>query len=328
MKKCIFIFFLIIALANYSCRQQKEQAINDKGSNIQLQAPDFNVDSAFYFVKLQTDFGPRVPNSLAHQECLQQLFSLLQTYCDTVYLQNFEAFAYDKSVLKSTNLIGVFNFTAKRRILLGAHWDSRPFADYDPDPKMRDKPIDGANDGASGVGVLLEIARQLKIKNPLIGVDIIFFDSEDYGTPASENLEGDWWGLGAQYWAKSAFKQNYHADFGILLDMVGGRDATFYHEGFSSFYAPEVISKVWSKAYQLGHGSYFINEGANPIIDDHYYVNKFAHIKMINIIHQDKKSSTGFTSTWHTQADNISNIDKQTLKVVGETVLAVIYDEK
>jgi hypothetical protein len=327
MKKNLFILFSIIIIVSCSCCQQKEKKSDDGAVSVGLQAPDFNADSAFYFVKLQTDFGPRVPNSVAHQKCLKQLFTLLQIYCDTAYLQNFDAVAYDKSVLKSTNIIGSFNPTASRRILLGAHWDSRPFADYDPDPKVRDKAIDGANDGASGVGVLLEVARQLRIKNPSIGVDIIFFDSEDYGTPASENLEGDWWGLGSQYWAKNAFKENYQADYGILLDMVGGSNATFYHEGFSSFYAPEIVSKVWSKAYQLGYGNYFINEAANPITDDHYYVNKLAHIKMINIIHQDKKSSTGFTSTWHTHADNISNIDKQTLKAVGETVLSVIYAE-
>lgn len=332
MKQCNFSYLLIIflSLLTGACKEGKEKQSMGEGDNgnIQIEVPSFNSDSAFQFVKVQTDFGPRVPNTEAHEQCAFYLLEQVHRFCDTAYIQSFDAIAYDKTILKSKNIVGSFLPEAQKRVLLGAHWDSRPMADYDPNPANRNKPIDGANDGASGVGVLLEIARQLHIKNPTIGIDIVFFDSEDYGTPASENLEGDWWALGSQYWAKKAYQNGYKADYGILLDMVGGQNATFYHEGFSSLYAPEVISKIWGKAYQFGYGSYFINESANPITDDHYYVNKYAYIKMINIIHQDKNSNTGFTSVWHTLDDNISNIDKQTLEAVGKTVLAVLYDEK
>lgn len=321
-----FLFYLLLFFMT-AC-QQKKDTTESITTQEYVETPEFNSDSAYFYIKNQLDFGPRVPNSEAHKQCAQYLFQQLSFFCDTAYIEHFDAIAYDKTILKSQNIIGSFLPRAEKRILLGAHWDSRPIADHDPNPANRHLPIDGANDGASGVGVLIEIARQLHIQRPDIGIDIVFFDSEDYGTPASENIEGDWWGLGSQYWAKKAFKDEYKAEFGILLDMVGAKNAQFYHEGFSSRYAPEIISKVWGIANQLGHGKYFINEPAHPITDDHYYVNKYAYIKMIDIIHQDKQSNTGFPSFWHTVDDNISIIDKNTLFAVGTTVLAVIYAEK
>jgi Zn-dependent M28 family amino/carboxypeptidase len=243
-------------------------------------------------------------------------------------IQPFVSQTFDGTKINGKNIIGSFFPENTRRILLAAHWDSRPFADQDPNPANRDKPIDGANDGASGVGVLLEIARQLKEKTPEIGVDIIFFDSEDWGTHNSQNETGDWWCLGSQHWAKTPHVAGYKADFGILLDMVGAPNAKFMQEGVSNYYASRIVSKVWSKAYRSGHKNYFLNLPSNSITDDHYYVNKIAKIPMINIIHQDVNSETGFTSTWHTLQDHIFNIDKNTLYVVGTTVLGVIYDEK
>jgi glutaminyl-peptide cyclotransferase len=217
------------------------------------------------------------------------------------------------------------------RIVVCAHWDSRPFADYDPDPENHNEPIDGANDGASGVGVLLEIARQLSSNSLRIGVDIIFFDLEDYGPPqdAQQRGQGNWWALGSQYWSKNPHQQNYNARFGILLDMVGAEDARFKMEGFSMLYAPDLVKKVWSIGNRLGYGDYFLFEQGGYIEDDHKYVNEIAKIPTINIIHLDSQSANGsFFDHWHTLNDTMENISPFTLKVVGQTVLTVIFNEK
>lgn len=324
MKKWLLI--LCVGLAFSACQtDDKNNGIKDKENTVNL--PAFDIDSAYAFVKKQTDFGPRVPNTQAHDDCATYLLKTMQQYCDVAISQSFNAKTYDGKIMKGQNIIASFLPEKEERILLGAHWDSRHIADYDPNPDNRNTPVDGANDGASGVGVLMEVARQLQIKNPEIGVDIIFFDVEDYGTPNSEDIPGDWWCLGSQYWSKNKHIANYTAKYGILLDMVGAANATFYHEGFSYHFAPRVVSKVWGVANRLGFGSYFINESANPITDDHYYVNMLGKIQMINIIHQDKKSNTGFYPYWHTANDNIDKIDKNTLGVVGKTILALIYEE-
>lgn len=320
------ILLLLIAVGLFSCKNNQEKP--KQNETVYESAPNFDADSAFSYVNAQVAFGPRVPNTKAHVECGNYLSSILRSFCDTVYVQNFIATTYDGKKLKSQNIIGSFAPEKPNRILLGAHWDSRHIADHDADPSKRDTPIDGANDGASGVGVLIEIARQLAIKNPEIGVDIIFFDAEDWGTPSGTQIEGDWWCLGAQYWARNPHTPGYRANYGILLDMVGGKDARFFHEGFSSQYAQHIVSKTWGQAHRLGFKEYFINQPANPIIDDHLYVNRIARIPMINIVHQDNSTGTGFNYTWHTTMDNMSNIDRKTLDVVGKTVLAVIYSEK
>jgi len=329
MKK-LLISIIVLMFFTISCsdsNKKKSKSIQ-KEEPILITAPNFDPDSAFYFVKAQTDFGPRVPNTEAHRKCALFLQNKLAQYCDKVIVQPFTAHTFDGTKIDGKNIIGSFFPEKQRRVLLAAHWDSRPFADNDPDPANWDKPIDGANDGASGVGVLLEIARQLKEKNPEIGVDIIFFDAEDWGMPSGQNETGNWWCLGSQHWSRNPHVANYKADFGILLDMVGAPNAKFLQEGISRHYASRIVSKVWAKAYQLGHKDYFLNFAGNPITDDHLYVNKIAKIPMINIIHQDHTTGTGFVSTWHTLQDNISNIDKTTLYVVGSTVLGVVYGEE
>lgn len=318
--------WLLVVCLLAACNNSKEKSKTEAPQTVDR--PAFNADSAFAFVKAQTDFGPRTPGSDAHASCANYLQSKLAEYCDTVIVQTFTATTYDGKRWEAQNIIGVIAPEKSKRVLLGAHWDSRPMADHDPDPTKRNQAIDGANDGASGVGVLLEVARQLHMRKPDIGVDIIFFDMEDYGTPSSEDIPGDWWCLGSQYWTKNKHQSDYHADFGILLDMVGGENPTFYHEGFSSYYAQNIVSKVWGMAYRLGYGEFFINRPANPITDDHYYVLKNTGIKMINIIHQDETTGTGFGYVWHTTQDNISHIRKESLEAVGTTVMAVLYDEK
>ena len=323
----ICLLFVLCCLGQMGCDKK-----NDKKTNTQtptVTPPAFDVDSAYLFVKVQTDFGPRTLGSAAHDACRDYLVRKLAEFCDTAFAQPFITRTYDGKSWNAANIVGVIAPEKSERVLLSSHWDSRPFADHDPNPANRDKAIDGANDGASGVGVLLEVARQLRQHNPGIGVDIVFFDAEDYGPKEGDSSpRGEWWGLGAQYWAKTPHVPGYKARYGILLDMVGTANACFMQESFSVRYAQPVVAKVWSTAYELGHGSYFRNSPGGIITDDHYYVNTIAGIPMIDIIHYDAATGTGFSPVWHTLSDNISAIDKTTLGVVGTTLLQVIQNEK
>jgi Zn-dependent M28 family amino/carboxypeptidase len=211
--------------------------------------------------------------------------------------------------------------------MLFAHWDSRPFADRDS--KNKGKAILGANDGASGVGVLLEVARQIQKLKPNIGVDIFFFDAEDYGQPSSDmrKRQAGTWCLGSQYWANNPHKANYNANFGILLDMVGASNAYFTKEAISMYYAPQIVDKVWGIASALGHGNHFVFQQTSHVgEDDHLYINKIANIPSIDIIQYDP-ATTAFAPHWHTHDDNMDVIDKNTLAAVGETVLATVLRE-
>ncbi|MFK7809318.1 MAG: M28 family peptidase, partial [Saprospiraceae bacterium] len=210
-----------------------------------------------------------------------------------------------------------------KRVVLSAHWDTRHIADADENPDNRDKPILGADDGGSGVGVLLEIARQVRL-NPIdMGIDIVLFDAEDHG----DNREGIddpmSWCKGAQHWAKNPHVPNYNPQFGILLDMVGGKDARFTKEGVSMHFAPTIMDKVWKLGQDMGYGKYFDNKRTYPLTDDHRFVNELSNIRMIDII--NRPTDTTFVSHWHTQQDNMDGIDKETLHAVGQTVLAVCY---
>jgi hypothetical protein len=296
-----------------------------------LKIPPFNADSAYGYVKAQVDFGPRVNNSAAHEKCADYLVKKLKQYCADVTVQKGQVKAFTGAMLNFKNIIASFNPGTNDRIFLCSHWDSRPFADHDPDVKKHNTPIDGANDGASGVGILIEIARQLSLSKPAIGVDIIFLDAEDYGPPEDRKRNEDttdWWGLGSQYWAKHPHKANYFAKFGILLDMVGAPNATFPEEAFSMQYAPGIVRNVWNIAGKLGYSGYFLFDEGGMITDDHLYINKIMNIPTIDIIHLDRNSNTGFYHTWHTTGDNMNSIDKTTLEVVGKTLMAVIANEK
>jgi len=214
---------------------------------------------------------------------------------------------------------------AKKRLLLCAHWDTRHVADQGNEDI--NQPIEGANDGGSGVGVLLEIARQLQLKAPNAGVDIIFFDVEDQGQPDYITpMKRDTYCLGSQFWSKTPHVPGYTAQNGILLDMVGAKDAVFTLEGTSMYFAPEWMRKVWDAAIQLGHSKYFNYNRTDPITDDHLYINQIKGIPTIDIIHYDRNTRSGFGSYWHTHNDNMEVIDKATLQAVGETVLAVTYE--
>jgi hypothetical protein len=305
--------------------QQKTKPVSKP--KVKIEVPTFNADSAYAFVAKQVSFGPRVISSKGWKNCAMWLEQKFKTYTSTVIVQESPITTYDGKHHTLKNIIASFSPEKNNRVVLFAHWDSRHIADHDT--KNQNEPILGANDGGSGVGVLIEMARQFSIRNPKIGVDIILFDAEDYGQPKNSGfpIMQNSWCLGSQYWSNNPHKQNYFAQYGILLDMVGAKDATFRHEYYSFYYGSNILQKVWRKASQLGFGNHFVFENANQILDDHYYVNTITGIPTIDIIEYDPATESNFNQHWHTHKDDMDNINKNTLNAVGQTLLEVIYTE-
>lgn len=326
LKRILLISLITLSITSCDNKQKSKPVAQATPQKQEIVVPDFNADSAYNYVAKQLDFGPRVPGSDAHAQCAEWFIDFFNEKADTVYVQNFRARLYNGKGIDGKNIIASFNPQARKRILLAAHWDSRPFADHDPDRTKWNTPIDGANDGASGVGVLMEVARILK-DNPInTGIDIILFDLEDYGAPQYLNLmTNNDWALGSQYWSKNPHIFNYRAYFGILLDMVGAPNPRFPKEYYSQQLAPSLSNEIWRMARDLGYDQYFINEIGHPINDDHIYVNMNANIPMIDLIHLEDKEDTSFYPYWHTLKDNIEQIDPKTLGMVGDVVLNVIY---
>ena len=325
--------FITIVLLLGGCNQQVKQKTAQADSTTNkssVAVPSFNEDTAYEAVRVQLAFGPRVPNTPAHEKCATWLINKLKIYTPDVIVQQGKIKAFNGTPLNFQNIIASWKPGTNNRILLCAHWDSRPWADHDPDPKNRQKPVDAANDGASGVGVLIEVARQLSLVNPPIGVDIILFDVEDFGPPEGTKVPNadQYWGQGAQYWANNPHKTDYFARYGILLDMIGAKNATFLMEGLSMEYASNIVNSVWKTGNRIGYSSYFLFEQGGYITDDHVPLNKIRNIPTIDMIHLDKNSETGFYPYWHTTGDTFDKIDKNTLKVVGQTLLTVIFEEK
>lgn len=292
--------------------------------------PDFSADSAFMFCQKQCDFGPRTMNSEAHELCGQWIVEKFQSYGMKVTEQRATLKGFDGTPLLSNNIIAQYQPEAEQRIMICAHWDSRPWADNDPDETNHTKPVMAANDGASGVGVMLEIARLLQAdtcKLP-IGVDFVCFDAEDWGS----HEDNDSWALGAQHWAKQHSTLNtQHSTlrYGILLDMVGGQGARFYQEGYSKYYANHVVKRVWKAAAIAGFSSFFPQEDGGGITDDHVPVNETAKIPCIDIInYYPECEESSFGPTWHTIHDDMEHLDRGTLKAVGQTLIQVLYTEK
>ena len=323
-----FIISLSLCLLIVACSAKTETTQQPETTQDTLkQQMEFNADSAYRNVKAQVDCGPRVPGSEGHAKCEKYLVSELKRYgADSVIEQKTTVTAFNGDKLPINNIMGRFNTAAEHRVLLLAHWDTRPWADEDPDESRRKQPIPGANDGGSGVGVLLEVARCLHIEKPSIGVDILFVDAEDYGESNGQTENS--WCLGTQHWAMNhPYISGKKPIYGILLDIVGGMNARFHREITSSQLAPSIVNKVWSTAAASGYGNIFINNDGGAVMDDHIYVNQ-AGIPCIDIIENQNSQTGSFPPTWHTHADNMSNIDKKSLKAVGQTVLNVIYNEK
>ena len=336
MKKSkIMIALLIVALIagaafNFLPSNKAEVSETEEIEKVQPVGPDFNADSAYIYLQEQCDFGPRTMNSTAHDKCEKWIIQKFEQYGCKVTTQKATLNGYDGTPLRSTNIIASYNPEATTRIMFCAHWDCRPWADNDPDSTNWHKPIVAANDAASGVGVMIELARILKGSGLELGVDFICFDAEDYGTPQWFEGEdpGDTWALGAQYFANN-LPEGYAPRYGILLDMVGGVGAKFYREGMSMQYAPAIVKKVWNAARQVGYGSYFPKDDGGMITDDHIPVNQTANIPCIYVIpYYPDCAQSSFGPTWHTIADNMDNIDKNTLKAVGQTMVQVLFTEK
>lgn len=287
-------------------------------------APVFHADSAFHFLTQQVAFGPRIPGTSSHDSCGNYLVRTLARYGFDVSEQKDTIAVYGDKVLPVRNIHGTINPLLKERILLCAHWDSRPYADQDNEGKHL--PIEGANDNASGVAVLLEIARCMSEQQPNVGVDIVFFDLEDQGRPASDTPEDPndhGFCKGSEYWAQHAVASDYR--FGILLDMVGAKDAVFSLEGTSFRAAPDLMYRVWDMGHQIGHGSFFVYNRTLGVFDDHVPLIR-SGIPTINILHQDIQTLTLFGRYWHTHDDNLDLIDPKTLEAVGQTVIQVVYN--
>jgi len=285
--------------------------------------PNFNSENAYNYVAKQVSFGPRNPNSEAHKKALEFFKTELEKFADEVQLQTFNYPGYENTELQLTNVIAKFNPQAKNRIFFCAHWDSRPRGEKDKNPEKRNLPIPGANDGASGVGILLELARILKENKVDYGIDLILFDGEDYGHE-SDLMN---YCLGAKYFA--ATKKDYNPHFGILLDLVGDKQAEFQKEGYSIQYAREVVEMVWNIAHQIG-ATTFSDFETYPIYDDHFPLNQ-ANLKTINIVDIDligADSQNPRRNYWHTQNDTMENISKETLQQVGNVLVHLIYSIK
>ena len=320
------LLIAVVTVLMAACGNTKKSTEESGKGNVDG-VPVFSADSAYLFCEHQCNFGPRIMNSEAHERCGQWIAAKFRRYGMEIQLQRADLRGYDGTLLKSTNIIASYRPEQTDRILLCAHWDSRPWADNDPDPRNHHTPVMAANDGASGVAVMLEVARLLSADTLSVGVDFVCFDAEDWGTPQWEksgDSDSDTWALGAQYWAEHP--QTPKARFGILLDMVGGEGARFYQEQVSLIFAPDVVKRVWAAAEAIGYGSLFPKDEGHAITDDHLPVNQKAGIPCIDIIpcYPDCATSS-FGPTWHTVDDTMEHIDKTTLQAVGQTIVYVLF---
>jgi hypothetical protein len=329
MNKNIFAVISLVLLVA-SCGNLKKQT-TDESASLQPVGPVFCADSAYLYCQAQCDFGPRTMNSKAHDDCEKWIISKFESFGMQVTPQKAVLKGYDGTSLNSTNIIASYRPDLTDRVLLCAHWDSRPWADNDPDEANWKTPVMAANDGASGVAVMLEIARLLSKDTLQLGVDFICFDAEDWGVPQwnEDNFDSDSWALGAQYWSTNLHKKGYRARFGILLDMVGGQGAQFYKEAMSVQYANHIVEKVWRAAQVVGYGSMFPSQQGTGVTDDHISVNTKAKIPTIDIIpYYPNCEQSSFGPTWHTVNDDMEHIDRNTLQAVGQTLIQVLFSEK
>ncbi len=324
IQKNILLLFLVLAFAsckdNPNVEKPKEPAVTRPSPPVtNVKVPRFNVDRAYDFVVKQCDFGPRVPGTPAHTKAKNYFIDYFKGLGFSVIPQEFTGFSPQGAKYTGTNIIAAYKPDHVQRIILAAHWDSRYTSDYDK--KVKDKPVMGADDGASGVGILMSIAQTL-IEHPIdMGVDFVLFDVEDQGKSNDGGIPSSWC-QGSQYWAANLHAKNYHPRFGILLDMVGAKDAFFAKDEVSRQYAGSYVNKIWKMALDMGYSNYFQDINSSAIIDDHLFVNQIAKIPMLDIINRKEGA---FGEHWHTQQDVIDVIDKETMKAVGQVVTAAVY---
>lgn len=315
-----------------SCGSKKATSESISDQIEMAPCPTFQADSAMSYIEAQCSFGPRVTGTDAHRNCGDWIVAKFQQFGCQVTEQTMELTAYDGSKLPGRNIIASTHPDNPDRILLCAHWDCRPWADHDPDEANHRTPILAANDAASGVAVMLEMARLIQQQPLSYGVDFICFDAEDWGTPTWDeanypDVQNDWC-LGSTYWAEHPHKEGYTARYGVLFDMVGGRGAQFAMESGSIYYAKPVVQKLWHIAAQLGYGQFFPLREGGMIMDDHVAVNQIARIPCIDIIPNVEGASSSFGPTWHTINDTPDNIDPSVLRAVGQSVLQMLHNDQ
>jgi glutaminyl-peptide cyclotransferase len=324
MKK-ILLILIGLAILCLNCNKDKKQPEPEqkKFNFVAKQAPQFDKERAWGFLVDQVNFGPRNPNSAPHDACLQYLKNKLQECTQNVSLQNFTRVGYNNEVLKMTNIIASFEPQIGIRVLLVAHWDSRPRADKEKDPKKQNQPIPGANDGASGVAVLMELAKAMKDNPPPIGIDILLVDGEDYGKES--DLENYF--LGARYFVETK-ASNYMPVYGILLDLVGDKNLSLPKEGNSINYVPALVNQIWKIAQELNVPG-FKQEDGGAISDDHVILSK-GGIPCIDLIDSDlvgNSSDNPDRNYWHTLRDTPERCSKESLKTIGDVLLKFIYEK-
>ena len=325
MKRLAIVAACLLVLAGCKNKETKP-AVVDAVDYTQVVAPVFSADSAYAFAAAQVAFGYRTPGSKAWEQCAAYIAGQMGRWCDTVVVQPFKATLWDGSVVPGRNIIASLNPTAAKRILLAAHWDSRMWADHDPDESNHRKPVPGANDGASGAAVLMEMARVMSQMPPSVGVDFVFFDVEDQGQPEwSDRYEDNTWCKGSQHWAQNRHVPGYTAVYGVLFDMVGTDKPRYTKEQVSRYYAPGLTDKLWNAAAALGYAGIFVSQETDPILDDHLYVNQIAGIPMVDIV--QNSGTTSFFTHWHTTSDNIDNLNAETMRTVATVTMKTIYGD-
>lgn len=327
MKRLAVIAACLLVLAG--CKHKEATPSAERHGDVDYAAvaiPSFCGDSAYAYAAAQLAFGHRIPGSAGWESCSQWIAAQMQRWCDTVVVQHFNATLWDGRSVPGRNIIASLNPGANRRIVLAAHWDSRSWADHDPDASRHRRPVPGANDGASGTAVLMEMARVMSSMPPSVGVDFVFFDVEDQGAPEwAEERDADTWCKGSQYWSRTPHRPFYSATYGILFDMVGTLQPRFTKEGIGQYYAPGLMDKLWGAAAQLGYGTVFVNQESDEILDDHYYVNRLAGIPMVDIV--QNSGTTSFFEHWHTVTDDLQSLSGESLQLVATVVLKTLYGD-
>jgi hypothetical protein len=291
----------------------------------------FSGDSALAYARTQVGFGPRVPGGAGHRRAGDWIVAQMRARADSVEVQTWIHVTQRGDTLPMRNILARFRPGVPERVLYVTHWDTRPTADNDRNLGARQRPIPGANDGASGVGLFVALADALKSTPPTVGVDLLFVDGEDYGEfeDASDTTKNKDVLIGSQYYA-SRMPPAYKPIYGVVWDMIGDKSLQLYPEGHSMSAAPEVVSRVWGTAQELGYGKYFINEPKSGITDDHLpFIRK--GLRVIDVIDIDYCSdgSTGCTADatrnlHHTQDDTIDKISAKSLQIVGDVALTLL----
>lgn len=277
--------------------------------------PRFDGQAALDLVRAQVDFGPRVPGTDGHARQMGWMVSRLDSVAPEVAVDTFSHVTEEGDSLTLFNVSARFRPEATRRILILTHWDTRPRSDNATDPAQQEIPIPGANDGASGTAVLLELAGLLGGTDAPLGVDLLFVDGEDYGPTADDMF------LGARRYADNLDGLASRPVYGLLLDMVGDEDPLFLTDDLSVQAANVVVQKVWRAAERLGYRDYFPNRVADRVYDDHVPLIE-AGLATADIIDLDYGPNNAY---WHTPQDALEHVSASTLEMVGEVVTELIY---